>query len=328
MPEERGGGPGQKADNYMNKTILVADDDKVFNRVISRVFEGTGWQVETVEDGVKALESITSRPPDVLLLDLNMPRLGGRELLSRIRANPRLAMIPVIILSGNGGPQEQASNFGLGADDFITKPFDTQDLISRVESAVRRARRMLGASPLTFLPGGPAIEEEATRRIKAGSPLAFFYIDIDNFKAYNDNYGYVNGDNAIKGLAGLLTDLEDDPAAAGMFLGHIGGDDFVVMADPGRAEALARTIVSKFDALAPGFYSEADRARGAIISKDRSGEAREFPLMTLTIAIATNEKRALDHYAKIVDVAGEMKRYMKGLKSRTGSMYLKDRRGE
>lgn len=312
----------------MNKTILVADDDKTFHRIITRVFEGTGWQVETADDGVKALESISSRPPDVLLLDLNMPRLGGRELLARIRGNPRLAMIPVIILSGNGTPQEQASEFGLGADDFISKPFNNQDLISRVESAVRRNRRMLSANPLTFLPGGPAIEEDARRRIKEGGPLAFFYIDIDNFKAYNDTYGYLNGDNAIKCVAGLLTDLEDDFAAEDIFVGHIGGDDFAAMAKPGKAEAMARAIASGFDAMAPGFYSEADRARGFIISKDRSGETREFPLMTLSIAIATNEKRALDHYAKIVDISSEMKRYMKNIENRTGSMYLKDRRGE
>lgn len=311
-----------------NKTILVADDDKSFHRIISRVFEGTCWRVETAEDGVAALESISSKPPDMILLDLNMPRLGGRELLSRIRGNPRLAMIPVIIISGDGGPQEQALEFGLGADDFIAKPFNTLDLVSRVESAAKRTRRMLGANPLTFLPGGPAIEEEAAGRIKAGVPLAFFYVDIDNFKAYNDNYGYLNGDNAIKCLAGLLSDLQNDYGAEDIFVGHIGGDDFAVMAKPGRAEELARAIAAGFDAMAPGFYSEADRARGFMVAKDRGGAAREFPLMTLSIAIATNEKRALDHYAKIVDLTSEMKRYLKSLKNRAGSMYLKDRRGD
>ncbi|MCX5792898.1 MAG: response regulator [Elusimicrobia bacterium] len=312
----------------MNKTILVADDDKTFHRIISRVFEGTDWRVETAEDGVQALESISSRPPDIILLDLNMPRLGGRELLARIRGNPRLAMIPVIVISGDGAPQEQALEFGLGADDFISKPFNTLDLISRVEGAARRNRRMLDANPLTYLPGGPAIEEEAARRIKAGVPLAFFYVDIDNFKAYNDAYGYLNGDNAIKCVAGLLTGLEDDFAGEDIFLGHIGGDDFAAMADPGMAEAMGRAIAAGFDAMAPGFYSEADRARGFIVSKDRAGLAREFPLMTLSITITTNEKRKLDHYAKIVDISSEMKRHLKSLKNRSGSVYLKDRRAD
>ncbi|OGS07283.1 MAG: hypothetical protein A2270_08640 [Elusimicrobia bacterium RIFOXYA12_FULL_51_18] len=310
----------------MNKTLMVADDDKTFHRIISRVFEGTGWCVETADDGVKALESITSRPPDIILLDLNMPRLGGRELLMHIRANPRLAMIPVIILSGDGAPNEQALEFGLGADDFIQKPFNNLDLISRVESAANRARRMLSANPLTFLPGSPAIQEEAVRRIKESGPLAFFYIDIDNFKAYNDAYGYLSGDNVLKGAADLLTGLQAEFRREDIFVGHIGGDDFVLMSGPVRAEDLARRIAVKFDALAPGFYSEVDRARGFIASRDRSGATREFPLMTLSIAIVTNEKRTLEHYAKIVDIAGETKKYLKGMRNRSGSVYLKDRR--
>jgi diguanylate cyclase (GGDEF)-like protein len=282
--------------------------------------------VKTAEDGIKALESINAQVPDVMLLDLNMPRLGGRELLARIRGNPRLAMIPVIILSGDDAPQEQEAQFGVGADDFISKPFDARELVARVEGAARRNRRMLSASPLTFLPGGPAIEEEAARRIKAGVPLAFFYIDIDNFKAYNDNYGYLNGDNAIKCVAGLLTDMQGDFEFEDVFVGHIGGDDLVVMAKPRRAEEMARAIAAGFDAMASGFYSEADRARRFIVSKDRSDVIREFPLMTLSIAIATNEKRTLAHYAKIVDIVGEIKKHLKSLKNRTGSMYLKDRR--
>lgn len=310
----------------MNKKLLLADDDKAFHRIITRVFAGTDWQVATAEDGVSALEQITAQPPDVILLDLNMPLLGGRELLARLRKDSRLAMIPVIILSGDDSPLEKAAEFGLGADDFISKPFSALDLVSRVESASRRTRRMLAANPLTFLPGGPAIEEEAAARIKAGVMLAFFYIDIDNFKSFNDNYGYLNGDNAIKQAAALLTGIQDEFSAEDVFVGHVGGDDFVMMAEPARAEEMGRAIAAKFDALAPKLYNREDRERGFIVSKDRMGNTRRFPLMTLTIAIATNELRELDHYAKIVDIASEIKKHLKGLKDRTGSLYLKDRR--
>jgi diguanylate cyclase (GGDEF)-like protein len=310
----------------MNRKLLVADDDKSFHRIITRVFAGTDWDVTTADDGVAAMESIAAQPPDVILLDLNMPRLGGRELLARLRKDARLATIPIIIISGDDSPQEQAAEFGLGADDFISKPFDSLELAARIESASRRTRRMLAANPLTFLPGGPAIEEEAARRIKTGGPLAFFYIDIDNFKAFNDNYGYLNGDNAIKQTAALLTDIQNTFPAEDVFVGHVGGDDFVMMAAPQRGEEIARAIASKFDALAPKLYNREDRERGFIVSKDRMNNVRQFPLMTLTIALATNEKRQLDHYAKIVDIASEIKKYLKGLKDRAGSVYLKDRR--
>lgn len=312
----------------MKKTLLIADDDKAFHNIISRLFEGAEWRVETAEDGITALERITARPPDIILLDLNMPRLGGRELLACIRKTPSLAMIPVIVISGNNTPQEQACEFWLGADDFISKPFNSLELVSRVEGAARRARRMLGANPLTLLPGSPAIEEEAARRIQSGGPMAFYYIDIDNFKAYNDNYGYLNGDNAIKQTAILLSGVQKDFSDEEVFLGHVGGDDFVMITAPEKAEEIARAIAERFDALAPGFYSAEDEARGFIVCKDRTGETREFPLMTLSIAVATNEKRKFSHYARIVDITGEIKRYLKGLKGRSGSVYLKDKRGD
>jgi diguanylate cyclase (GGDEF)-like protein len=309
----------------MKRKLLVADDDRSFHRLISRVFAGTDWQVETAGNGVEAMRSISERAPDVILLDLNMPLLGGRELLARLRKDARLAMIPVIIISGDSSPQEKAAEFGLGADDFISKPFNTLDLASRVESASRRTRRMLAANPLTFLPGGPAIEEEAAGRIKTGGPLAFFYIDIDNFKAYNDNYGYLNGDNAIKQTAALLTGIADDFTRENIFVGHIGGDDFVMMAAPEKAEEIAAAVAARFDAFAPKLYNREDRERGHIVSKDRLGSVRTFPLMSLTIAVATNERRELDHYAKIADIVSEIKKHLKG-RERPGSAYLKDRR--
>ncbi len=310
----------------MNRKLFLADDDKSFHRIITRVFAGKNWEVSTAEDGLSALEQITASPPDVILLDLNMPLLGGRELLARLRKDARLAMIPVIILSGDDSPVEKAAECGLGADDCISKPFSALDLLSRVESACSRTRRMLGANPLTFLPGGPAIEEEAAERIKTAARLAFFYVDIDNFKSFNDNYGYLNGDNAIKQTASLLTGIQSDFPAEDVFVGHIGGDDFVLMAHPAKAEEMARAIANGFDALAPKLYNNEDRERGYTISKDRMGNTRQFPLMTLSIAIATNEHRALEHYAKLVDIASEIKKHLKGLKDRSGSVFLKDRR--
>lgn len=310
----------------MKKKLLLADDDKDFHAIITRLFEGPDWEVSTADDGVTALEQISVRRPDVIVLDLNMPRMGGRQLLTELRRNPGTAFIPVIILSGDSDPAEQAAEFNLGADDFVAKPFEAKELTARIEGAVRRARRMLAANPLTFLPGGPAIEDEACARIRAGSPLAFFYLDIDNFKAYNDNYGYLNGDGAIRLTARVLTEVQSSFAGEDIFVGHIGGDDFVLMCDPARAGEVAAAIAEKFDAATPALYSSADRERGAIVARDRAGNAREYPLMSLTIAIATNEHRPLEHYARMADITAEIKKYLKGRPAGGGSIWLKDRR--
>jgi CheY-like chemotaxis protein len=310
----------------MQRKLLFAEDDKAFHEIVKRAFKGTGWDVSSAYDGVDALASIAGQMPDVILLDLNMPRLGGRELLASLRSNPRTAMVPIIIVSGDDSPSEQAAEFGIGADDFVSKPFDTTELVARIEAAARRARRMLAANPLTMLPGGPAIEDEAGARIASGDPLAFFYIDIDNFKAYNDNYGYLKGDEAIRSVAQLLTEVQNRFAGRDIFVGHIGGDDFVMMCDPAMADEVAGLVAYGFDASAPGLYLPEDAARGYIAAEDRSGKARLFPLMGLTIAVATNEKRALDHYAKMVDIVSEIKKFLKGRPGRKGSAWLKDRR--
>ena len=308
----------------MTKTLLVADDDETFQRVVRRIFEGVNWLVETAEDGGKALEHISNRPPDVLLMDLHMPRMGGLELLAHIRGNPRLSGLPVIIISGDSARRQAGAEAGTGADGFISKPFDIADLVARVEDAARHDRRIPDSNQLTSLPGAPLIEEEASRRLKTGVPAAFFCVDIDNFKAYNDVYGRLNGDNAIKCIAGLLRDIQSDFMTEEMFVGHMGGDDFVVMAKPCKADAIARAIAARFDDIVPGFYNETDRARGGIVSKDRDGVAWEYPLMTLSIAITNNERRAIASYAMIVEINREMNRFLKNMANRFGSIYLKD----
>lgn len=310
----------------MNRTLLVADDDLQFRDLVGRIFSGTAWAVRSAADGMKALESIFSCPPDLVLLDLNMPGICGREVLGRMRSDPRLEMIPVIIVSGEDSPGEKAAEFDLGADDYVCKPFDPLELRSRVDSADRRARRMLGANPLTLLPGAPAIEEEAWRRIRGGERLAYFHIDIDNFKAYNDAYGPLRGDDVIKATARQLLLVQNEFASQDVFVGHIGGDDFVLMSALGREEEIAAAVARRFDEAARAFYGPQDQARGYIAATDRQGGVKQFPLMTLSIAIAANDRRELEHYAKIADIAAEIKSFLKRLPGRAGSVYLKDRR--
>ncbi|KAF0124993.1 MAG: response regulator receiver [Elusimicrobia bacterium] len=306
----------------MNR-LLVADDDIVFQKLVTRLFSGTGWEVAAVADGAAALAEARRVTPDAIILDLNMPGVGGRETLLAIRRRAAMNRVPVIIVSGLDSAEEKAADLGLGADDYVTKPFDPAELLARVESAVKRTRRNINSNPLTGLPGAPAIEEAAARRIKAGVAFAFAYIDIDNFKAYNDRYGYFNGDNVIKTVAALLEDL-----AAGEFAGHIGGDDFVLVSTPGMAVRVAEELTRRFDALAPGFYNLEDRERGCITTRDRQGNEHDFPLVSLSIAVVTNERREISHYARLADLSSEIKSYLKGLPGRKGSAWLKDRRGD
>ena len=183
----------------------------------------------------------------------------------------------------------------------------------------------LDASPLTRLPGNIAIERALTERLCQGKKFALCYIDLDNFKAYNDRYGYARGSEVIKAAGELIYNAKQQKGRGEDFVGHIGGDDFVLITDPSAAEEVCSHIAREFDRTIPRFYSEQDREAGIIKGVDRYGDEREFPLMTISIAIVSNLKRQIQSPLEIAQVAAQIKDYVKML---PGSNYLFDRRGD
>ncbi len=306
------------------KKILVVDDDPNVGLLISAVLKKYNYSVTTLYQGEEVLEFLKDNKPDLILLDLRMPGIDGYALCKRIREAPGTRDIPVIILSGVSEVDAKVNTIELGADDFITKPFDVRELRARINRILKRKSSDTALNPLTRLPGNPAIEEEVLRRIAEEEQFAFCYIDADNFKAYNDVYGYAKGDEVIKRIALLLAEKAKAAAGDDYFVGHVGGDDFVLIARPDAAETAARAITGEFDRLIPGFYNETDRQRGYITTMDRKNKTRDFPLMSLTIAIVA--PRTQRHYAKIVESAAELKHYAKDLASRHGSIFVRDRR--
>lgn len=308
---------------HVKPRILVADDEPDLLIVLKDTLELEGFEVLAAGDGLQALELIRKNPPDIAILDLNMPRLDGFGVCRELRHDPLLSYLPLIILSATTGPASKVEGLDAGADDFITKPVNTAELLARVRMILRRSRQGLDANPLTHLPGNVSIETRVEETLAAGAPLAVLYIDLNQFKAYNDAYGYDAGDHVIKATANLLIHATRLAPGESDFVGHIGGDDFIVLADPARMEELAQGILRDFDALAPTFYNEKDRKRGKIKSKDRQGQPREFPLLSISIGITHNKVRKLSSYAQISHLGAELKKHAKG---KPGSAYVIDRR--
>jgi diguanylate cyclase (GGDEF)-like protein len=309
----------------MDMKILIADDDTSFHEMIKRALAPHSYQFTSAFDGADAVRLALIEKPDLILLDVDMPKKNGREVLRDLRSNIQTRTIPVIMLTVRSSLADRVDGLDLGADDYLGKPFQVEELRARVASSFRRSQRDLSANPLTRLPGGPAIEEDVNRRIRGQLPFGFFYVDIDHFKAFNDAYGYTEGDRVIMETAGFLSEVLKERGSAQDFLGHIGGDDFALITEPQLAEAIAAEIVEKFDSKAPGYYTSEDRKRGKIKTQDRLGHDQWFPLISLSIAIATTERRILNHYAKVVEITSEIKRYLKSSPNRKGSIYLKDR---
>jgi GGDEF domain-containing protein len=183
----------------------------------------------------------------------------------------------------------------------------------------------LDTSPLTRLPGGIAIENVTNKRIAAGTPLAFCLMDIDNFKAYNDHYGYAKGNDIIQATAALIGEAVAKYGNKDDFIGHIGGDDFVLITTPDLYPRICQSIIDAFDKTIPDFYDEDDRRRGHILGENRQGQEVKFPLATLSIAVVTNVKRKFKNHIQYGEVAAEMKEHAKTV---AGSVFMVDQRGD
>jgi diguanylate cyclase (GGDEF)-like protein len=181
----------------------------------------------------------------------------------------------------------------------------------------------LDASPLTRLPGGIAIENVLKKRLDSNLPIAFCVLDLDNFKAFNDRYGYANGSEVIKETAKIIEGVVKVKGTSDDFIGHVGGDDFVVITTPSAMLQISSEIISQFDQRISSFYDPADQQQGYILGKTRQGVEMQFPIMTISIAIVTNEHRKLTNPLEASEIAAELKDYAKTIPK---SVYVVDKR--
>lgn len=250
---------------------------------------------------------------------------GGVEpaigVVRALKADAYTAITPLLVVST---PDACAAWLGAGADEVLAGPDDATDG-ARLLAALRRSARDLAAQPTTRLPAAAAIDAEVERRIAAGVPFAACYADLDHFKEFNDRYGFREGDRMIRVLGRVLHDAARGVAGDDGFVGHIGGDDFMLVLPLEAAEPACALAIEVFDTLVPLQYSEADRRAGYYFGKDRRGQLHRVPLMSLSIGATTNARRRLRDAAEVARLASEMKSFAK---ARPGSVYAVDRRGD
>jgi diguanylate cyclase (GGDEF)-like protein len=321
-PDDREGGRPLEAASA-TENVLVVDDDPFIARLLEIELKAAGYEVRVGGDGEEALGLANELVPDLVLADVMMPKMDGFELTRRLRQDPRTASVSIIMLTARGLSSDKLEGFSAGADDYIVKPFDTPELLARVRGVLRRAREMRAQSPLTGLPGNVRIEEEIDSRVSDGADFAILYADLDYFKAFNDHYGFMRGDGVIQLTARILQDVALELGGADTFVGHVGGDDFIVITTPDQAVDVAERVIASFDGEAPKLYDDEDRERGFIEVKNRRGELQQFPVLSISLGIATTAKRKFNHYAEAVAIATEMKSFTKAT---PGSSWAMDRR--
>jgi diguanylate cyclase (GGDEF)-like protein len=307
----------------VKETILVVDDEPHIRKILAFLLEQNGFAVLTAEDGERALEVARRELPDLILLDLMMPKMDGYEVCQHLREDFQTAQIPIVIVTAKGEVREKVRGLKGGANDYLTKPYNHDELVARVRNMLDWSRAQRQANPLTGLPGNQAIESELQRRIMNEEAFAFMYVDIDNFKGYNDYYGYSRGDQAIRFVADVIRQTSQRLGSETDFIGHIGGDDFVVIGSPQIADAVAQGIVDDFDANSQSLYDAEDLERGHLEIRNRFGGSNMVPFCTITLAMVIDLGGTFNHWAKVSDVAAELKKYGKSLK---GSVVVKERR--
>lgn len=305
--------------------VLIIDDDKFIVRIVNDRLVKEGFQVTSAMDSISGLNAVYESTPDIILLDVVLPGgKSGTEICRLLRNDTRTSHVPIIMLTSRRETNDIVLGLDAGADDYMTKPFDPVELVARIKTHLRRAKQEKSFNPLTGLPGNILIEEQIKNKVKVPSqPFAVLYLDLDNFKAYNDVYGFLKGDEVIKLLAHVLEQCTRELGNRDDFIGHIGGDDFIAVTTPDKVDSVCSQIISQFDSTIPLFYSTEDRKKGFIITHDRHGNEVSFPIVSLSIAVVTNERRSVNSHWQVAEIASELKKYAKTL---TGSNYVKDRR--
>ncbi len=307
----------------MGTRVLVVDDDDDVRDLIVAALTDAGYDCAAAADGHQALVLARAEPFDLFVLDIKMPLVSGDDVHRELRRDPRTRFVPVVFVTGQRSSRDIAVRLLRGADDYVTKPFDMDELVARVGAVLRRGAELRALNPLSGLPGNVAITAELERHLEADDAYACMYCDLDHFKAFNDHHGFARGDALITRLADLLLGIARS-AHDDTFVGHVGGDDFVVIVPEAEAEDLARTIVRDFDALAPTMYDEADRARGCVLAIDRQGMERRMPFVTISIGIVPISVRRASDPVALSRAASEVKEIAK---RRDGSSWAVDRRG-
>jgi diguanylate cyclase (GGDEF)-like protein len=305
-------------------TVLVVDADDVEMRLIKLHLERAGYNVRRAHTGRDGLHAALEQPPDLVISSSDLPDMDGLQLCRQLIAESRTRHIPVILLSNRSRLEPLLEALEHGADDYLVKPFDYRELLARVRAHIRRAQLKPAVNPLTGLPGNLIIEQEIRRLTAPGAGLfAVLYMDLNNFKAFNDVYGFPAGDEAIRLLASVISAATAELGNLSDLVGHVGGDDFIVTTTPDRADAIAHRIIADFDRQVPELYTPGDRRRGYITAKDRQGMIKKFALLGVVIAIVHNQNHPISSHWEVGELGAELKHYAK---SRGGSAYVKDQR--
>jgi PleD family two-component response regulator len=287
--------------------ILVVEDDFDISNMLRIYFTGQGFDVSVAPRGGDALEMTRKSLPHLIVLDIMLPDMDGYAVCKELRTTTRTSHIPIIFLTQKDERSDKIAGLEMGADDYITKPFDIEELKLRVTNAIARQERDNSLDPRTGLPSGRLIEDQL-RRIIRTQGWALLDCRILHFDKFRDVYGFIAGDEVLRFSSLLMGEVVDEAGTPNDFIGHPGGDNFVIITTAAAASKIRERLKTRFAAEVQSHYSFMDREQGYIMAKGNDGIEVKVPLMRLAIGLISSETRQFSDIREITELAAEARR--------------------
>ena len=287
--------------------LLVVEDDADIANMLKIYFGGMDYEVDIAPRGGLALEKTRTVLPHLIVLDIMLPDIDGYEVCRTLRTNTRTSHIPVIFLTQKDERSDKLQGLELGADDYITKPFDIEELKLRVQGAIRRSERESLTDPRSGLPAGRLIEEQL-RRIIRQEDWALLDLRVNHFEPFRDVYGFVAGDDVLRFTAMLLSEVVDDLGSSSDFIGHAGGDNFIIITKYESVNAIRERVKTRFAAEVQTHYNFMDRQQGYIQVPKAEGGVAQVPFMTLAVGMVSPAQQSFSDIREITELAAEARR--------------------
>ena len=287
--------------------LLVVEDDIDIGNMLKIYFSGMDFDVDVAVRGSDALEKTKQVLPHLIVLDIMLPDIDGYEVCRNLRTNMRTSHIPVIFLTQKDERSDKLQGLELGADDYITKPFDIEELKLRVQGAIKRAERESLTDPRSGLPAGRLIEEQL-RRIIREKDWALIDARVNHFEPFKDVYGFVAGDDVLRFTAMLVGEVVDELGSTTDFIGHAGGDNFIIITASDKASAIRDRIKERFNEEVLTHYNFMDRQQGFVQAPASDGTTTKVSFMSMSVGVVSPDEHSFADIREITELAAEARR--------------------
>jgi len=288
--------------------LLIVEDDIDISNMLRIFFSSQGYDIDVALRGTDALEKTRHVMPHLIILDIMLPDIDGYEVCRKLRTSTRTSHIPVIFLTQRDERSDRLQGLEMGADNYITKPFDIEELKLYVQNAIARSERESLTDPQTGLPSGRMIEDELRKIIRQQHGWSFMDVRLNYLEAFKDVYGFIAASDVLRHAAMMIGEVMDELGTPNDFVGHAGGDNFVIITTDESAPQIRQKIKSRFKEEVLTHYNFIDRQQGYVMAPDETGKIQQTPLMTMAVGLVSPATHVFADIREITELAAEERR--------------------